>query len=472
MKSFRKKNWFKGLMLAALLLIGCNFLLHSQTEVQAATAGFKNIGGKTYYIKSNGSKQKGWLTLGKYKYYFNKKTGVQVKGWLKVGGKKTYYFTSKKGVMVTGWMTDSKNRKRYFDPATGKLTRGWMKNSKGENYYFTSGEGIMVTGWMKNSKGHKRYFYKTSGVMATGWLNNTSKNISYYFATDTGYMTTGWKTIDGKKYYFAADTGYMTTGWKTLSGKKYYFASDGCMVTGLKTISKKKYYFKTDGSMAVSTTVTVSGVTYTISSSGVATVKTSGNSGNNSTSHPDQTLSNGNIKVYDTKNSRYYTMVREYKTHPGIANGKTSDEALLAALCESEAGNQGKIGMEAVALCVLNRTIKTDKEFPSTLRGVIYESMVSGTYPQYSVVRDGAILKRLNGNFENRTLAYQAAREAMAIFNNYVKNGKPRTLTGFKRKDFNYMYFMTNSAFKRQPLNFSKVKYEIYKDHTFFVDWV
>ena len=433
----------KGLMLVCLLLAGCAFFSHSATEVQAATAGFKTVGGKTYYIKSDGSKQKGWLTLGKYKYYFNKTTGVQVKGWLNVNGQKTYYFTSQKGAMVTGWLTDSRKRKRYFNPKTGKLTRGWMKNSKGKKYYFTSGEGIMATGWLKNSKGQKRYFHSTSGVMATGWLKNTSKNISYYFDPETGYMTTGWRRISGKKYYFST--------------------SNGSMATGLKTIDGKKYYFKTDGSMAVSTTVTVSGVTYIISSTGVATVKTS---------HSNQNLSNGNVKVYDTQNSRYYTMVKEYKTHPGIANGKTTDEALLAALCESEAGDQGKIGMEAVALCVLNRTIKKDKEFPSTVRGVIYESMVNGTYPQYSVVRDGALLKRLNGNFENRTLAYQAAKKAMTIFNNYVKNGKSRTLTGFKQKDFNYMYFMMNSSFKKQPLTFSKVKYEVYKDHTFFVDWV
>ena len=443
MKNLRARQWMKGLMLVCLLLAGYAFFSHSATEVQAATAGFKTVGGKTYYIKSDGSKQKGWLTLGKYKYYFNKTTGVQVKGWLNVNGQKTYYFTSQKGVMVTGWLTDSRKRKRYFDPKTGKLTRGWMKNSKGEKYYFTSGEGIMATGWLKNSKGQKRYFHSTSGVMATGWLKNTSKNISYYFDPETGYMTTGWRRISGKKYYFST--------------------SNGSMATGLKTIDGKKYYFKTDGSMAVSTTVTVSGVTYTISSTGVATVKTS---------HSNQNLSNGNVKVYDTQNSRYYTMVKEYKTHPGIANGKTTDKALLAALCESEAGDQGKIGMEAVALCVLNRTIKKDKEFPSTVRGVIYESMVNGTYPQYSVVRDGALLKRLNGNFENRTLAYQAAKKAMTIFNNYVKNGKSRTLTGFKQKDFNYMYFMMNSSFKKQPLTFSKVKYEVYKDHTFFVDWV
>lgn len=422
MKNFRTRKWLKGLILVALLFTGCMFLSNSTTEVQAATAGFKTIGGKTYYIKSDGSKQKGWLTLGKYKYYFNKTTGVQVKGWLSVSGKKTYYFTSKKGAMVTGWMTDSKKHKRYFNPKTGKLTRGWMKNSKGQRYYFTSGEGVMATGWMKNSKGQKRYFYSNSGVMATGWLKNTSKHITYYFDTDTGYM-----------------------------------------YTGLNRISGKLYYFKSNGVMAVSTTVSVNGVTYSISATGVATAKTS---------KPNVNVSNGNVKVYDNTNSRYYTMVKEYKSHPGIANGKTTDEALLAALCEAEAGNQGKIGMEAVALCVLNRTIKSDKEFPSTIRGVIYENIGSSTTPQYSVVRDGALAKRLKGTFENRTLAYQAVREAMTIFNNYVKTGKARTLSGFKKKDFNYMYFMMNSAFKKQPLTFSKVEYEVYKDHTFFVDWV
>ena len=422
MKNFRTRKWLKGLILVALLFTGCMFLSNSTTDVQAATAGFKTIGGKTYYIKSDGSKQKGWLTLGKYKYYFNKTTGVQVKGWLSVSGKKTYYFTSKKGAMVTGWMTDSKKHKRYFNPKTGKLTRGWMKNSKGQKYYFTSGEGVMATGWMKNSKGQKRYFYSNSGVMATGWLKNTSKNITYYFDTDTGYM-----------------------------------------YTGLNRISGKLYYFKSNGVMAVSTTVSVNGVTYSISATGVATAKTS---------KPNVNVSNGNVKVYDTTNSRYYTMVKEYKSHPGIANGKTTDEALLAALCEAEAGNQGKIGMEAVALCVLNRTIKSAKELPSTIRGVIYENIGSSTTPQYSVVRDGALAKRLKGTFENRTLAYQAAREAMTIFNNYVKTGKARTLSGFKKKDFNYMYFMMNSAFKKQPLTFSKVEYEVYKDHTFFVDWV
>ena len=454
------------LLLKYLLLFVMTVFVMGCFSVSAATkTGFVTQKGKTYYINKDGSKQKGWLELKGKKYYFDKKTGVQVKGWVKdSSGQAIRYFTSGAGYMVTGFITDSNGNTRHFDETTGLMTRGWLTDTDEYKYYFYSGSGVMAKGWVENKKEQKRYFSQANGRMCTGWVKSSAGNYRY-FKPSNGIMYTGLEKIDSDYYYFSKSTGVRyQKGFGTVGSKKYYFnPSDGKAKTGWLKLDGKKYYFKTDGSMAVSTTVTVSGVTYTISSTGVATVKTS---------HSNQNLSNGNVKVYDTQNSRYYTMVKEYKTHPGIANGKTTDEALLAALCESEAGDQGKIGMEAVALCVLNRTIKKDKEFPSTVRGVIYESMVNGTYPQYSVVRDGALLKRLKGNFENRTLAYQAAKKAMTIFNNYVKNGKSRTLTGFKQKDFNYMYFMMNSSFKKQPLTFSKVKYEVYKDHTFFVDWV
>ena len=48
MKNLRARQWMKGLMLVCLLLAGCAFFSHSATEVQAATAGFKTVGGKTY----------------------------------------------------------------------------------------------------------------------------------------------------------------------------------------------------------------------------------------------------------------------------------------------------------------------------------------------------------------------------------------------------------------------------------------
>lgn len=44
--------------------------------------------------------------------------------------------------------------------------------------------------------------------------------------------------------------------------------------------------------MAVSTSVTVNGITYSIAANGVATAKTT---------KPNVNVSNGNVKVYDTK---------------------------------------------------------------------------------------------------------------------------------------------------------------------------
>ena len=90
----------------------------------------------------------------------------------------------------------------------------------------------------------------------------------------------------------------------------------------------------------------------------------------------------------------------------------------------------------------------------------------------YTISYLNQLLKRLNGQFIDRASAYEAAQQALDSFNAYVLNGTPRTVSGIKAKDFNYKYFMMTSAFWKQPLNFKKVVYETYKDHTFFVDWV
>ena len=159
--------------------------------------------------------------------------------------------------------------------------------------------------------------------------------------------------------------------------------------------------------------------------------------------------------------------MKELKSHPGVEDGTKSDLDILAAVCEAEAGDQGIAGMKAVALCILNRTL--DSEFPSSMRYVLYQGT---TFPQYSVVTNGNLLKRLNGQFDDRTSAYAAAQQALDSYNAYVLNGTPRTVDGTKTKDFNYKYFMMTSYFWKQNLNFKKVVYETYKDHTFFVDWV
>ena len=137
MKTLNKRVFLLLALLAVVL--SCGFFTKN---VSAATkTGFVTINGKTYYVKEDGSKAKGWMQLGKYKYYFNKKTGVQQKGWMVDRKGRKRYFTSKAGVMLTGWLKDSKGNRRFFDPDTGFMTTGWIE-LEGETYYMYKKSGV------------------------------------------------------------------------------------------------------------------------------------------------------------------------------------------------------------------------------------------------------------------------------------------------------------------------------------------
>lgn len=238
----------------------------------------------------------------------------------------------------------------------------------------------------------------------------------------------GFGHVGSRHYYFNPSNGKAQTGWLTLNGKKYYFNTSSAV-------------------MYMNTTAAISGKTYVFDSNGVATEKQS------------STTTGSTFTWYDQKHKRNYTILSQFNTHTGIANGAKPNLDILAAVCETEAGDQGLAGMKAVALTVLNRTL--DAGFPSDVRYVVYQK------GQYSVVTNGSLQKRLNGQFEDRASAYKAAQEALESFNAYVLKGTARKVSGMKAKDFNYKYFMMNSAFAKQPLNFDKVVYEVYKDHTF-----
>ena len=241
-KMFKSIRRMSLMVLLMLLVMGATVHI-SAKDVQAATPGFKTVKGKTYYIKADGSKQKGWLTLNGKKYYFNKSTGVQVKGWVTSSGKKRY-FTKNKGVMVTGWFEDSKGNRRYFDPSTGYMKTKWL-TLNGKKYYLYKNSGIAAKGFVKTTSGKTRYFTKNKGVMVTGWTT-TSTGKKRYFNTSTGYMATGLTKISGKHYAFKSSNGVMRTGWVTYTkGKRYFDTSTGVMLTGIVTISGKKYQFDT-----------------------------------------------------------------------------------------------------------------------------------------------------------------------------------------------------------------------------------
>ena len=452
----KHRNIWKSCLLLSVIAV---FVLGCFSVSAAAKTGFVTENGKTYYINKDGSRQKGWLELNGRKYYFNRTTVVQLKGWAKdSSGKVIRYFTKGAGYMVTGNLKDSKGNIRYFDEKTGLLTRGWRTDAKGYKYYYYSGSGVMATGWVQDKKLQRRYFSKANGRMLTGWVENSAGNYRYFHPT-SGILYVGLQKVGEDYYYFSKTTGIRyEKGFGTVGSKKYYFdKKTGKMKTGWLEEDGKKYYFESSGAMVVNDVRAIDGATYKFDENGVASKVDS-----------NYVIDGKYVKVFDAKNNKWYYMEKEFLEHPGIADGTVSDLDLLAAVCDAEAGDQGLVGMEAVALCVLNCTVDKYKEFPSQIRYVVYQ----GKPNQYAVVIDGALIKRLKGQFEDRTNAYAAAKAAMAMFNDYVNKGAARTLPGFKKKDFDYKFFMTPQAFWAQNLNFSKLDYEQYKGHMFFVDWI
>ena len=452
----KHRNIWKSCLLLSVIAV---FVLGCFSVSAATKTGFVTENGKTYYINKDGSRQKGWLELNGRKYYFNRTTGVQLKGWAKdSSGKVIRYFTKGAGYMVTGNLKDSKGNIRYFDEKTGLLTRGWRTDAKGYKYYYYSGSGVMATGWVQDKKSQRRYFSKANGRMLTGWVENSAGNYRYFHPT-SGILYVGLQKVGEDYYYFSKTTGIRyEKGFGTVGSKKYYFdKKTGKMKTGWLEEDGKKYYFESSGAMVVNDVRAIDGATYKFDENGVASKVDS-----------NYVIDGKYVKVFDAKNNKWYYMEKEFLEHPGIADGTVSDLELLAAVCDAEAGDQGLVGMEAVALCVLNCTVDKYKEFPSQIRYVVYQ----GKPNQYAVVIDGALIKRLKGQFEDRTNAYAAAKAAMEIFNEYVNRGAKRVLPGFRTKDFNYKFFMTPAAFKAQNLNFSKLEYEQYKGHVFFVDWI
>ena len=452
----KHRNIWKSCLLLSVIAV---FVLGCFSVSAATKTGFVTENGKTYYINKDGSRQKGWLELNGRKYYFNRTTGVQLKGWAKdSSGKVIRYFTKGAGYMVTGNLKDSKGNIRYFDEKTGLLTRGWRTDAKGYKYYYYSGSGVMATGWVQDKKLQRRYFSKANGRMLTGWVENSAGNYRYFHPT-SGILYVGLQKVGEDYYYFSKTTGIRyEKGFGTVGSKKYYFdKKTGKMKTGWLEEDDKKYYFESSGAMVVNDVRAIDGATYKFDENGVSSKVDS-----------NYVIDGKYVKVFDAKNNKWYYMEKEFLEHPGIADGTVSDLDLLAAVCDAEAGDQGLVGMEAVALCVLNCTVDKYKEFPSQIRYVVYQ----GKPNQYAVVIDGALIKRLKGQFEDRTNAYAAAKAAMAMFNDYINKGTARTLPGFKKKDFDYKFFMTPQAFWAQNLNFSKLDYEQYKGHMFFVDWI
>lgn len=441
--------------------------------------GFVKVAGETYYFDSKGRMCTGlqkltqgryyfnsdgtmvtnsWVKIGKYWYYFGSTGKCATSQFLKQNGK--YYYVNRNGAMYTGlW---SINGKKYYFNSSGEMQTGWVKIDSA--WYYFKDNGTMHTGWVYEDD--ETYFCLKSGKMATGRVKN-SKSQYYFFNngkvrsndSELGELQKGWVQVSANWYHMDEDTGIQSFGFVKEDGETYYLSeSKGIRQYGLKEIDGKYYYFEPGtGVMAVDTTKVINGKVYTFDKKGVGTVT------------QDYIISNGNVQVKE--NGRLWTLQKEYITHPGVADGTLSDDDLLAMLVDAEANDQGLAGMTAVALSILNRTLPENTGYPNTLRYVIYSKT------QYSPVFDGALLRRMNGVWEEKAKAYQAVTAAKKILNNYKSTGKARVISGIStsvmgRKDFDCTFFMTPGAFSSCNLNWDACETFQYKGHVFFSKWV
>lgn len=441
--------------------------------------GFIEVGGKTYYLDSRGRMCTGlqkltqgryyfrsdgsmvtntWVKIGRYWYYFGSTGKAATSQFLKQNGK--YYYVNRNGAMYTGLWTI--NGKKYYFNSSGEMQTGWVQI--GSYWHYFNSNGTMHTGWVYQND--EIYFCLKSGKMATGRVRN-SKNQYYFFnngrvkSNDTklGELQKGWVQVSANWYHFDENTGIMSFGFLMDNGKTYYLSENkGIRQYGLKTINGDYYYFEPgSGVMAVNTTKTISGKVYTFDEDGVGTIT------------QDYVVSGNDILVRE--NGRQWRLQKEYVEHPGVADGTLEDDDLLAMLVDAEANDQGLAGMTAVALSILNRTLPENTSFPNNLRYVIYSKT------QYSPVFDGALLRRMNGIWEEKAKSYQAVAAAKKLLNSYKSTGKARVISGIStsvmgRKDFDCTFFMTPGAFESCNLNWDKCKTFQYRGHVFFSQWV
>ena len=259
-------------------------------------AGLVKIGGRRFYFSPEGELQTGWVKMSDGIRYFKPDGNLGARGRMFTGFQKVgsafYYFNKQTGLVTTGLVKLSKHT--WFFSRTGgpgKIGRAvkkrWVKID-GSYYYFGANGAMKTNGWVK-----KTYYVGADGKRLTntitpdGYLvdENGSRVAAvkkngfieiggktyYYNKNKKKFLTSRFKTVDGKKYYLDED-GVRVSGWLTLGSKRYYFDSEGVMKTGLICVSGKYYYMDEDGCMIFGKTVNG----YVISADGEVTKRTDG----------------------------------------------------------------------------------------------------------------------------------------------------------------------------------------------------
>lgn len=164
-KTVNGKNYYfskEGYLLTGFQYIGSDIYYFSAggstpdtgLGVKNTSSGWKNFGGKVYYL-TKGKAARGWMTIGKQKFYFYNAGDLNNKGKLLTGfqtiGKYTYYFKGSgnygtKGKMLTGWQT--LNNKRYYFYSNGRMA----KNTYIQGYQVTKSGALSAKAFALQKK--------------------------------------------------------------------------------------------------------------------------------------------------------------------------------------------------------------------------------------------------------------------------------------------------------------------------------
>lgn len=210
----------KGIMMTGWIWDGSNWLYFDRDGKMFK--GLKNVSGQTFYFDLiTGARASGWVqdvTPGN-DLYFNKKTGVLQRGFIRVERSNSdptlvWFYIGADLKLAKGWIQVGRT-KYYFDPVTGEQARSDTSNPMlkviGADTYAFDKNGFMLLGFQRISG--KLHYFNSQGVMLKG--KQTIGNATYLFSDD-GERLVGWQKVDDEKLYFDTNTGALRVGLFTL----------------------------------------------------------------------------------------------------------------------------------------------------------------------------------------------------------------------------------------------------------------
>lgn len=166
----------------------------SGAELESIWSATKNLGivrtnAGSYCYRKDGSMVKGFVKIGKDKYYFDKKTGLmQANKRMRIGGK-CYRFEKDGRCTVKTWVG-----RRYYGKNGAQVFNRFVDKR------YIGSKGLYLKG--KQTIGGKLYYFDPStGIMLTNGVKKLGANTYYFGADGVGQRSSPYGTIVEPTYF-------------------------------------------------------------------------------------------------------------------------------------------------------------------------------------------------------------------------------------------------------------------------------